>query len=512
VAAYQAHLVEYHGADVGAEHSSALMRAGETGLAVADRCCPVCSFSAETASELHKHIALHLERIALFSLPHVGGDDDDDRNEAGSQSVNLPDDGSRDGESESSSQVGSELYDDVFAGDVYQQAKSAAGIARQRWNSLLDAVCNSQLGFDRADRLQAARSFQSPLRGMHGQAVSLATQGRLREAEEIYSEILQVRVRAFGRKHPRTLTSMAELAAIYEREGLKKRADELLAEVAQTRLLLASERLIGAANLALPYRNQAVPGETEELERRLMTAAEIDREQRQQQQQQQAHASTSQMSSPTHSVSDYQAKLLEAVRTGNQEVVQLLLSIEGVNPDGRDSNDRTPLSWAAGFGDAALVRLFLATPGVDADFADCRGQTPLSWAADCGHTDVVALLLASGRVDPDSKDASGWTPLAWAASKGYEAVVRLLLARDDVDANSRSESGLTPLAWAVVNGYPEVVKAFLSSGRANLDYDGSGGRTLLEYSRKSGDEAVVEMVEDAVTEGEEPASQSDGSE
>lgn len=93
--AYQAYLVACYGLGGHAEPSPSVFKAGELTFLPPDRRCPICNFSPAAASELHKHIALHLERIALFSLPYVCGDDDDDGNDVGSQSVNLPDDGSR---------------------------------------------------------------------------------------------------------------------------------------------------------------------------------------------------------------------------------------------------------------------------------------------------------------------------------------------------------------------------------------------------------------------------------
>ncbi|KAL8310454.1 hypothetical protein RB597_010336 [Gaeumannomyces tritici] len=107
---YQAHLAACHGAG---------RRVGESSLVPPDRRCPICNFSA--ASELHKHIALHLERVALFSLPHVDGDDEDDGSEASSQSVNLPDNGSRD--DECTNPFKWDLYDDDGS-DITSQSGS----------------------------------------------------------------------------------------------------------------------------------------------------------------------------------------------------------------------------------------------------------------------------------------------------------------------------------------------------------------------------------------------------
>lgn len=38
------------------------------------------------------------------------------------------------------------------------------------------------------------------------------------------------------------------------------------------------------------------------------------------------------------------------------------------------------------------------------DLRDSDGRTPLSWAAEKGHVAVVKLLLATGQVDPNLED------------------------------------------------------------------------------------------------------------
>ena len=87
------------------------------------------------------------------------------------------------------------------------------------------------------------------------------------------------------------------------------------------------------------------------------------------------------------------------------------------------------LSRAAVRGHEAAVKLLLAKDGVDPDFKDNNGQTPLSFAAGTGHEAVVKLLLAKKGVDPGSKDKYGETPLSRAASNGLEAVVKMLLEK-----------------------------------------------------------------------------------
>ena len=104
------------------------------------------------------------------------------------------------------------------------------------------------------------------------------------------------------------------------------------------------------------------------------------------------------------------------------------------------------------------IIIALLMNGHDPDPKDSEGRTPLSWAAQWGHEAVVKLLLAKDGVDPDSKDSDGQTPLSWAAENGHEAVVRLLLAKDGVDLNSKDNNGQTPLCSAAENGHSGVVK------------------------------------------------------
>jgi ankyrin repeat protein len=46
-------------------------------------------------------------------------------------------------------------------------------------------------------------------------------------------------------------------------------------------------------------------------------------------------------------------------------VVKLLLAKDDVDPDSKDDDGLTPLSWAASSGYKALVKLLLATESVD---------------------------------------------------------------------------------------------------------------------------------------------------
>jgi hypothetical protein len=115
---------------------------------------------------------------------------------------------------------------------------------------------------------------------------------------------------------------------------------------------------------------------------------------------------------------------------GLHQIMHSLLT-NGAEPDSRDSNDRTPLSWAAEQGHEKVVKLLLDRRDVTVDSKDCLGRTPLLWAAKHGQEAVVRLLVDNPNVDVDSEDRSGHTPLGWAVQLGHGGIVKLLLERDD---------------------------------------------------------------------------------
>ncbi|KAK1774719.1 vegetative incompatibility protein HET-E-1 [Copromyces sp. CBS 386.78] len=67
------------------------------------RCCPICLAIFTAVRELNSHIARHLERFSLFSLPRSAGEDADDVDQPGSNKPNRPSDTSRGGDTDETS-------------------------------------------------------------------------------------------------------------------------------------------------------------------------------------------------------------------------------------------------------------------------------------------------------------------------------------------------------------------------------------------------------------------------
>jgi ankyrin repeat protein len=117
-----------------------------------------------------------------------------------------------------------------------------------------------------------------------------------------------------------------------------------------------------------------------------------------------------------------------AAENGQKAVVQLLLATDGVDPDSKDRDDRTPLLWTvdseywgtSGYKHVEVVKLLLATQGVNPNSRYVDGQTPLSRGAQSRREAMFKLLLANS-VNLDSKDNHGITLLSWAARTRHDA-------------------------------------------------------------------------------------------
>ena len=94
-------------------------------------------------------------------------------------------------------------------------------------------------------------------------------QGRWREAEELQAKELNICSRVLGEEHPDTLTSITNLASTYRDQGRWKEAEELDMQVIKTRKRVLGEEhpdiLTNMANLALTYSKQGQWKEAEKL-------------------------------------------------------------------------------------------------------------------------------------------------------------------------------------------------------------------------------------------------------
>jgi tetratricopeptide (TPR) repeat protein len=86
-----------------------------------------------------------------------------------------------------------------------------------------------------------------------------SVEGRWKEAEELFVQMMETSSRVLGQEHPSTLTSMANLASTYRNQGRSKKAEELQVRVLEThRRVLGKEHpdtLCSMHSLAINYRD-----------------------------------------------------------------------------------------------------------------------------------------------------------------------------------------------------------------------------------------------------------------
>lgn len=167
----------------------------------------------------------------------------------------------------------------------------------------------------------------------------------------------------------------------------------------------------------------------------------------------------------------------------------------------------TALLAAANANDLEMARLFIEQ-GVDVNAASTRGDTPLQFAAGAGNLALVKLLLAKGAdvnaattgavmVKKGPVGLNRLTALMYAAPYGSPELIKALLDAG-AKVNARDIRDMTPLMLAVSSETqnPEVVRVLLAKG-ADVKAKSNMGETALEWAKKFGNPAVIEMLERA---------------
>ncbi|KAL6161718.1 hypothetical protein ACJQWK_08470 [Exserohilum turcicum] len=105
-------------------------------------------------------------------------------------------------------------------------------------------------------------------------AGTLYSDGRYREAEELFVQVMETRKTKLGADHPDTLTSMANLASTYWNQGRWDDAEKLFVQVIEmSKTKLGADHpstLTSMANLASTYRNQGRWDDAKKLEVQVM--------------------------------------------------------------------------------------------------------------------------------------------------------------------------------------------------------------------------------------------------
>ncbi|XP_060535253.1 ankyrin repeat domain-containing protein 33B-like [Cylas formicarius] len=126
--------------------------------------------------------------------------------------------------------------------------------------------------------------------------------------------------------------------------------------------------------------------------------------------------------------------LLRAARDGDEQYLRdhlrraLTVGIPEQDLNAVDCSGRTLLSYAASNGSIDILEIILQLQGLDPNKPDNEGNTPLHFAAQAGQVECLNCLASRCRgVDIDAKNNLGFTPLMKAALQGRNKCAKLLL-------------------------------------------------------------------------------------
>ncbi|KAG6546782.1 hypothetical protein Mapa_011728 [Marchantia paleacea] len=174
-----------------------------------------------------------------------------------------------------------------------------------------------------------------------------------------------------------------------------------------------------------------------------------------------------------------------AASRGHADVIEFLLSVQGVDGKAVSQEGFIALHFAASVGHYESVKLLLQKCAVNSkDYI--FGRTALHFAALGGHA-TVAELVASRPADVTSQTAGGFTPLHLASSRGHADVVKFLLSLQGIDGNAISSEGFTALQLAAYGGHYESVRLLLERCADVVNsVDKVFGRTALHFAALGG--------------------------
>jgi uncharacterized protein len=195
---------------------------------------------------------------------------------------------------------------------------------------------------------------------------------------------------------------------------------------------------------------------------------------------------------------DEDARLVEAAARGDLESVRQVLG-RGVDVDSRDAQGRTAVTAAVYAGNLEMVQALIEA-GADVDIQDDMRTNALLATGETGNAEILQAVL---RADPDLTRTNrfGGTALIPAADRGHVEVVRDLV-RTAIDLDHVNDLGWTALLEAVILGdggdaHQRIVRILVDAG-ANIEIADADGVTPLEHARRSGYNAIVEILSSRV--------------
>ncbi len=203
--------------------------------------------------------------------------------------------------------------------------------------------------------------------------------------------------------------------------------------------------------------------------------------------------------------------LAVAVNNLNSDIVEFLLSRDGVDNLGIDSQKRTnlhrlcslpripsfPTTKASRDKEEKrqkLIQLILKVNPSQISMYDLQGLTPLMYATISGYEEDIKVLLDAGadidqrqityylyRGTPAQRKNNGDTCLVMATRRLKFNIIRLLVEYGKADVNMYGEGRMTPFMWATWFANHDIM-AYLVAARANVNLQADFGESALFWA------------------------------
>ncbi|KAK2101503.1 Histone-lysine N-methyltransferase ehmt2 [Saguinus oedipus] len=170
--------------------------------------------------------------------------------------------------------------------------------------------------------------------------------------------------------------------------------------------------------------------------------------------------------------------LMEAVVNNHLEVVRYTVQRGGC-VYGKEVDSSTYLHHAAKTGNLEMVSLLLSTGQVDVNAQDSGGWTSIIWAAEHKHIEVIHMLLTQG-ADVILTDNEENICLHWTSFTGSAAIAEVLL-KACCDLHAVNYHGDTPLHLEARESYHDCMLLFLLRG-ANPELRNKEGDTAWDLT------------------------------
>ena len=187
------------------------------------------------------------------------------------------------------------------------------------------------------------------------------------------------------------------------------------------------------------------------------------------------------------------APIHRAAAMGHIDIVDMLVTEFGCNPNIRGYQGRSLLHIACGSGNIKIVVMLVQRKFLDpVNDRDACGLTPLHIAALCGHEKIMNMLIGTFNCPVDCQDSGAFTPLHLACISGHINIVELLVLDHNATLNICNFQNDLPLHLAAQFGHVSVVKTVIEVFNCNQNETGFMGTTILHKTCKNG---YVELAE-----------------